>query len=195
MYYAIDDNLMARLKACVALDAPKESCDRAALLQELADTQTDPILSCLLWTKRDLVSEFRALLHGPRPLNSDGTFFDKTVAFADPLHERLASEMAGNVDEFCLGIRNDVDTDMALAAADALRNAVIEALEDLGIASYDAYISSTSVIAAYFARLSPTLVAEGFQSCVRHVADAIRIEMLADVNNNTTEEAASLRRP
>jgi hypothetical protein len=87
MLYAINDKLLARLKAFITSSALEDSKERTVLLQELAVIEIDPILSSLLWTKMDLVVEFRALIHGTDPRNSDGSFFDKTVAFVDPLRD------------------------------------------------------------------------------------------------------------
>jgi hypothetical protein len=99
--------------------------------------------------------------------------------------------MAGNVDDFCLGIRNDVDTDIAVAALDALRNAVLGELDIMGIDSYGAHIPSASLIADRFAHLSQTLISKGLQVCVRHVAHSIHIVHLTEQKDSPEVETAT----
>ena len=150
MFYAIDEKLMARLKAFVASDEPGEQSERNVLLQELSTSETDPILSSLLWTKMDLLAECRRLIQGTNPRDSAGTVFEKTAAFVDPIRERLAMETTRNVDEFCLGNRNDIDTDIGCKVAEMLRNAVIKALGNTGIDEYDTSVPLADLLVDYF---------------------------------------------
>lgn len=177
MQYVISSRLLGRLRTFVATHASQDIGESVELLQDLTIVEADPVLSSLLWTKMDLVAEFRGLLHGANPRNPDGTCFDKTLPFDDPIREQISNDMAGNVDDFCLGIRNDIDNEIAMTALEMLRSAVIEQLESMGIDTYAYQIPSDSLIADSFAHLSPGLLAEGFQPCVRHVAREIKFTL------------------
>lgn len=150
MYYAIGEKLLVRMKALLASDTHVDEHERDLLLQDLTTAEADPILSCLLWTKMDLVAEFRFLIHGANPRNPDGTLFQKAEPFVDPLRERLAMNMAEQIDEFCLGSRNDIYADIGIAAADTLRTTILESLEDTGLDQYDVSIPLDELLTNYF---------------------------------------------
>ena len=132
MLYAIDEIMLARLKTFAVNSPHKDKSEQDLLLHELAKTEANPILSCLLWTKEDLVAACRLAIQGTSRRNTDGTIFQKTEAFIDPSRERLATDLAGDVDEFCLGNRNDIDSDIQMAIAETLRNAFSETLKNAG---------------------------------------------------------------
>jgi hypothetical protein len=105
MYYAIDDNLLSKLKQLAASDS-----NNAELVEALTAAEADPLIGSLMWTKADLLAASRKLIQGDNPKNRDGIWFNRNLPFADSAREELAREIACFPDELCLGIRDEVDS-------------------------------------------------------------------------------------
>jgi hypothetical protein len=166
MQYAIDDNLLTRIKALAASDP-----NNADLIDSLISAEANPLISSLIWTKADVIAASRNRIHGDIPGNPDGSRFRCAEPFVEPVHEQLAQELAGDPDEFVLGIRNEVDNAIEERVIEIVRDAVEAELGKMG-ADHQGYdgVPGDYEILQQFARLSEEVLAGGLNACAREIA-------------------------
>ena len=178
MYYAIDDTTLHRLQLFITACPPGDPVAQGDLLQALKTAEADPIVTSLLWTRLDVVAECRQIIQGRSSRNPDGTWFVTSSPFSDSARERLAVELAGNVDEFQVGIREEVETDIRLTIIEGMRESVRSALTAMAADPNEAddFISSPC-LEAEFSHLSSEVVTQGLDACVRHIATVVANEL------------------
>jgi hypothetical protein len=165
MYYAIDNNLLFRLKTLAASDP-----DNVDLIDSITAVEANPLINSLIWTKADVVAACRKLIQGNTSKNADGSWFNCSEPFADTPREQLAQEIAGDPDEFCLGMRDEVDSTIDMQVIDIIRDSVQAALEEADPESdfYDV-LPGDYVIPAVLPRLPETVLAGGLTACATKI--------------------------
>ena len=167
MYYAIDDKLLSRLKTLAS-----SSAGSADLITMLAAAEANPLVTSLIWEKADLLAASRRLIQGDNPKNPDGSRFNCNLPLLDSARERLAQGIAGDPDEFCVGIRDEVDNGIEIALIERIRDVVETELGEIG-ADHQGYhgVPCDDTILNHLAGMPDEIVAGGLNSCAREIAE------------------------
>jgi hypothetical protein len=170
MHYAIDDTLLARLKALATSDPIN-----ADLVESITTAEASPLIEGLYWTMADLLEACRMLLGQGTQAIEDGEQYYARRPFRDGAREKLALDLAGGPELFLPGVHDEVESEMAAVALERIQYEVERAAkcERVPKRTLKSIMSDSHAITAAVNNLSDEAIAGGMMVCAKSILDEL----------------------